>query len=366
MISILVSILVLVGLLAFIVLRQPQFGKAPSGERLERIKQSPNYKDGKFQNLSYTPNFTEGHSMAGEVYQTFFKKQPRKFPTDNIPTIKTDLQQLPADENALVWFGHSSYFMQLDGKRFLVDPVLSGSASPLPFGVKAFQGTDIYSYDDIPKIDYLLISHDHFDHLDYKTIMALKPKIKHIICGLGVGEHFEYWGFDPKNIIEKDWNESVVIQDNFTIHTTPARHFSGRKLSRNNTLWMSFVLDAPSMKIFVGGDSGYDTHFAAIGKQFGPFDLAILENGQYNEAWRGIHTMPEDFMKVVKDLQAQKVFPVHSSKFVLARHPWDEPLIKISELCQTTQTPLITPMIGEKVRLNDNTQIFSAWWKGVN
>ena len=366
MMSIVIGVIILVGLLAFFVLRQPQFGKAPSGERLERIKQSPNYKDGKFQNLSYTPSFTEGHSMAGEVYQTFFKKHPRKFPTDSIPTLKTDLLLLHINENMLVWFGHSSYFMQLDGKRFLVDPVLSGSASPLPFGVKAFQGTDIYAYDDLPEIDYLLISHDHFDHLDYKTIKALQPKIKQVICGLGVGEHFEYWGFDPKNIIEKDWNESVVIQDNFTIYTTPARHFSGRSLSRNNTLWMSFVLDAPSMKIFVGGDSGYDTHFAAIGEQFGPFDLAILENGQYNEAWRGIHTMPEDFMKVVKDLQAQKVFPVHSSKFVLARHPWDEPLIKISELCQATQTPLITPMIGEKVRLNDPTQTLTAWWKGVN
>ena len=362
---IIVSILVLVGVVAFFVLRQPQFGKAPSGKRLERIQQSPNYKNGKFQNLSYTPNFTEGHTLAGEIYKTFFKKNPRKSPTDGIPSVKTDLHQLPVDENVLIWFGHSSYFMQIDGKRFLIDPVLSGSASPLPFGVKSFKGTDIYTTDDIPEIDYLLISHDHFDHVDYKTLMALKPKIKNIICGLGVGEHFEYWGFDTGKIIEKDWYETVDIQNNFKIHTTPARHFSGRKLTRNNTLWLSFVIEASSQRIFIGGDSGYDTHFAKIGKKFGSFDLAILENGQYNEAWSGIHTLPEDFIKVVKDLNARKALPVHSSKFVLARHPWDEPLVRITELSKATQTPLITPMIGEKVRLADSTQTFTEWWNGV-
>ena len=361
-----VSLIMLVCIVGYFVMQQPQFGKAPSGKRLERIKKSPNYKDGKFQNLSYTPNFTEGYTMAGEIYKTFIKKNPRKFPTDSIPTVKTNLHQIPINENVLVWFGHSSYYMQIDGKRFLIDPVLSGSASPLPFGVKSFKGTDIYTPEDIPEIDYLLISHDHFDHVDYKTLLALKPKIKNIVCGLGVGSHFEYWGFDVNKIIEKDWNESFAIQENFKIFTTPARHFSGRKLSRNNTLWLSFVIETPNQRIFIGGDSGYDTHFAEIGKKFDSFDLAILENGQYNEAWRGIHTMPEDFIKVVKDLNAKKVLPVHSSKFVLARHPWDEPLVRVAALSKEAKTPLITPMIGEMVRLKDSTQTFSEWWTGIN
>lgn len=365
---IIVSILVLIGVVAFFVLRQPQFGKAPSGQRLERIKQSPNYKDGKFQNRFPTPIMPEGYTMAGEVYRTFFRKNPRKFPTDSIPSVKTDLHNLPKDENVLVWFGHSSYFMQIDGKRFLIDPVLSGSASPMPFGVKSFKGTDIYTADDIPEIDYLLVSHDHFDHVDYKTLMALKPKIKNIVCGLGVGEHFEYWGFDINKIIEKDWDETLNVGENYHIHTATAKHGSGRFKTTDKTLWLSFIIEAPTFKVHVGGDSGYDVHFAEIGKKFGSFDLAVLDNGQYGQEEFGytIHMSPKFALQASQDLNAKRLFPVHSSKFVLSRHPWDEPLIRITELSKETQTPLITPMIGEMVRLSDSTQTFTEWWKGIN
>lgn len=357
--------IVILGIVAFFVLRQPQFGKAPSGQRLERIKQSPNYKAGKFQNKFLTRLLPEGYTMVGEVYRTFFKSNPRKFPTDSIPSIKTDLLSLPIDTNILVWFGHSSYFMQVDGKRILVDPVLSGSASPFSFGVKSFEGTDIYTVDDIPDIDYLLISHDHFDHLDYKTLMALKPKINTIICGLGVGEHFEYWGFDMHRIIEKDWDETVDVGENFKIHTTTARHGSGRGMRTDNTLWLSFIIDAPTLKIYAGGDSGYEKHFAAIGKQFGPFDLAILDNGQYGEDWfSSIHMPPKFTLEAAKDLRAKRLLPVHAAKFVLSRHPWDEPMEKIMALSK--ETPLVMPMIGEVVRLDDTTQVFQQWWRGLN
>ena len=368
MMIIIVIILALVGIVAFFILRQPQFGKAPSGHRLERIKQSPNYKDGKFQNRFPTPILPEGYTMAGEIYRTFFRKNPRKFPTDSIPSVKTNLHNLPTDSNILVWFGHSSYFMQIDGKRFLIDPVLSGSASPMPFGVKSFKGTDIYTTDDIPEIDYLLISHDHFDHIDYKTVMALKPKIKHIVCGLGVGEHFEYWGFDTNKIMEKDWDETLNIDENYFIHTATAKHGSGRFEWTDNTLWLSFIIEAPTFKVYVGGDSGYDVHFAEIGGKFGSIDLAILDNGQYGQEEFGytIHMSPKYALQASQDLKAKRLFPVHSSKFVLSRHPWDEPLVRITELSKETQTSLITPMIGELVRLNDNTQTFTEWWKGIN
>lgn len=365
-----VIILICIGLIAIagvIFIQQPQFGKAPSGQRLERIKQSPNYKDGKFQNRFPTRLLPEGYTMAGAIYQTFFKNNPRKFPTDSIPSLKTDLFSLAVDTNVLVWFGHSSYYMQIDGKRFLVDPVLSGSASPLPFGVKSFKGTDIYTPDDIPEIDYLLITHDHFDHLDYKAVMALKPKIDHVICGLGVGEHFEYWGFDIDKIIEKDWDETVNVGENFNIYTATARHGSGRLTTTNNTLWMSYVIEAPTLKIYVGGDSGYEKHFADLGKKFGSFDLAILDNGQYGEDWfSSIHMPPKFALQASKDLNAKRLFPVHSSKFVLSKHPWDEPMAKITELSKETRTPLVMPMIGEAVQLNDSTQVFSEWWKGIN
>jgi L-ascorbate metabolism protein UlaG (beta-lactamase superfamily) len=361
------SILVLVVITALLFLQQPQYGKAPSGNRLERIKQSVNYKDGKFRNLEEITMFPEGYTMAGEVYRTFLRKNPRKFPTDNIPSNKADLKNLPADSNTLVWFGHSSYFLQIEGKRILVDPVLMGSASPLPFGVKSFKGTDRYIADDFPVIDYVLISHDHFDHLDYKTIIALKPKIKKIICGLGVGESLENWGFKPQQIIENDWNETSVVEGDFKIYTASAQHGSGRMKSTDQTLWLSYIIEVPSQRIYVGGDSGYGSHFEAIGKKYGSFDLAILDNGQYSHDWySSIHMSPKFALQAAKDLNAKKLFPVHSSKFVLARHPWDEPLVKITELSNDFDMPLVTPMIGETVRLNDTSQVFTKWWKGVN
>ncbi|MDR1739682.1 MAG: MBL fold metallo-hydrolase, partial [Bacteroidales bacterium] len=236
----------------------------------------------------------------------------------------------------------------------------------LPFGVKSFEGTDIYTPDDMPQIDFLLISHDHYDHLDYKTIVALKPKVKNVICGLGVGEHFEYWEYEPSLIIEKDWYETVSIDESIKIHILPARHGSGRSIARDNTLWVSFIIETPLEKIYLGGDSGYDTHFAEIGAKYGSIDIAILENGQYNDAWHYIHTLPDEVLQAAKDLNAKRIFPVHSSKFFMARHSWDEPLVKLSELCEEVDFPLITPMIGEAVFLNDSTRIFRKWWLGLN
>ena len=185
-------------------LNQPQFGKAPSGERLERIKKSPRYKDGKFQNAHFTPTLTEGYSMLGVLYRQLFEKAPNKTPSRPIPSVKTDLKHLNPSDAILVWFGHSSYFIQAEGKTFLIDPVFSGNASPIPNSLKAFKGSNNYQVSDLPAIDYLLISHDHYDHLDYNTIIELKDKVKNVICGLGVGSHFEYWGYDSSRIIEKD------------------------------------------------------------------------------------------------------------------------------------------------------------------
>ena len=347
-------------------MHKDKLGKSPNGERFERIKQSPNFKNGKFQNLSKTPQLTEGHNYFGVIYENYIKKIPRHYPTDKIPTIKTDLLNLPIDSNVLVWFGHSSYYIQIDGKRILVDPVFSGNASPIPNTVKSFNGTDIYTVAELPEIDYLFISHDHYDHLDYKTLIALKNKTKKVICGLGVGSHFEHWGYATDQIIEKDWYEKVQLDIDFTAFVEPARHFSGRSFSRNNTLWASYVLHTPSIKIYIGGDSGYDTHYANIGNKYGPIDLAILDNGQYNEAWKNIHNLPEEVLKAGQDLKAKRVFPVHSSKFALAAHSWDEPLKKITELNKNFNIPLVTPMIGEVVNLNDTAQDFKQWWEGVN
>lgn len=363
---VLLSVLMLLTMTILLYMRQDKFGKKPSGTRLERMKQSPNFKKGKFQNLSKTPTLTEGHNYFGVIYENYFKNKPRHYPTDTIPSVKTDLLNLPGDTNVLVWFGHSSYFIQIDGKRILVDPVFSGNASPIPKTVKSFKGTDIYTVSDLPDIDYLFISHDHYDHVDYETLIALKDKIKKVICGLGVGSHFEYWGYDSAKIIEKDWNEKVELDIGFTVFVETSRHFSGRGLSTNNTLWASYVLQTPSMKIYIGGDSGYDKHYADIGNKHGSIDLAILDNGQYNKAWKYIHNLPEDVLKAAQDLKTKRIFPVHSSKFALAAHSWDEPLVKLTELNRSYNIPLVTPIIGEIVNLKDTTQQFKKWWVRLN
>lgn len=360
------SLIVLFVITTGMYMQQKKFGKLPSGARLERIRQSPHYKDGRFVNQVERPTLSEGYTMLGEIYKTLFKKYDRRAPYDSLPSVKTNLHTLPPEANIAVWFGHSSVYLQVNGKKILIDPVFSGSASPLPGSVKAYKGTDIYKPADIPEIDYLIISHDHYDHLDYETVVALKNKVRHVVCGLGVGAHFERWGYKEQQIIEKDWYEKVDIDTNFFIHTLPSHHDGGRGFKRAQSLWLSFVIESPDMKIYYSGDGGYDPVFAEVGKRFGTIDFALMECGQYNVAWQSVHKLPEEVRQATLDIKARRMLPVHHSKFTLANHPWDEPLLKISELSQNQPYKLATPMIGEVVNLNDPGQSFRQWWKGIN
>ena len=360
---ILTGIVLILFISGCIFMNQAKFGKHPSGKRLELVKQSPNWRDGAFQNLSPTPALTEGVSFFKVFTQFFFGKKIDVKPTKPLPSEKVDLLHLDPTQDVLVWFGHSSYFLQLDGITFLVDPVLSGAASPVSFTTNAFAGTDRYKVEDLPKIDFLLITHDHWDHLDYETVLQLKSKVDQIVCSLGTGEHLEYWGFDTAKISEKDWNETVKFPKNVTIHTAPARHFSGRGFKRNQALWTSYILEVNDKRIFIGGDSGYDTHFKQIGEKFKSFDLAILENGQYNKNWKYIHMMPDEVLKAAKELNTKILFPVHSSKFALATHPWYEPLEKITSLPKDSSFIIITPKIGSIASPINSNQVFDSWWR---
>lgn len=360
-----IGFVILALIAVYVIITHPKFGKLPSGDRLERIKKSPNYKNGSFQNQSHTPVMAEDVSYFSVGKEFIFGKKDRVSPFDEIPSVKNDLLNLDSSKDVLVWFGHSSYFMQIDGKKILVDPVFSGHASPFSFSIKAFNGTDQYDVDDIPEIDYLFITHDHWDHLDYETITKLKSKVGTVICGLGTGEHLEYWGYNVDKIIELDWNEQSELDSGFVVHSVPARHFSGRGFKRNQALWTSFVFQTPTMKIFIGGDGGYDKHFKEIGNRFDSIDLAILENGQHNKNWRYIHLMPNEISQAFLDLKAKQLFSVHNSKFALARHPWDKPLIEVKTLSKELNIPLMHPMIGEQVNLKDSTQQFSEWWKNL-
>lgn len=343
-------------------LQTPRFGAAPSGKRLERIKNSPHYRDGQFQNVSHTPPLADGATYLGVIKKFFFTKKVRNKPSRPLPSVRTDLKKLPPAENVVVWFGHSSYFLQVDGKKMLVDPVFSGAASPVSFTTRSFAGSDIYTPDDFPEIDILFLSHDHWDHLDYRTILKLKPKVRQVITGLGTGAHLKRWGFPNDIIVELDWNETYDLGSGFIVQTTTARHFSGRGFKRNQALWMAFLLQTPKRKIYLGGDSGYDRHFADIGKRFGPIDLAVLECGQYNQDWKYIHMLPHEIILAAQQLGAKALLPVHWGKFALSVHPWDEPIEIVSENAKKAGLPLWTPMIGEKVNL-DSPQVFDDWWK---
>jgi L-ascorbate metabolism protein UlaG (beta-lactamase superfamily) len=364
-IGIIVGLSIVLTITTMLYMRKETFGAAPTGARLEAIQKSPNFKNGHFQNIHETPELTEGVSITEVMWEFFFKTNPRRYPIDSIPSTKIDLLSLPLDQDVLVWFGHSSFYIQLDGKRILSDPVFSGNASPIPGTTKAFAGTDRYTVDDLPPIDYLFLTHDHYDHVDYETLTALKSKVRKVVCGLGNGAHFDRWGYPSETIYESDWGKSVDLDSGFIAHVKTARHFSGRGFDRNNTQWASYVLQTPTMKIYIGGDGGYDTHYAEIGAQHGPIDLAILDNGQYDLKWRYIHNLPQEVAQATLDLKAKRLFPVHSSKFVLANHAWDEPLIRVSQFAQVANIPLVTPIIGELVYLKDENQKFKQWWVGV-
>ncbi|RLJ32900.1 L-ascorbate metabolism protein UlaG (beta-lactamase superfamily) [Chryseobacterium sp. 7] len=364
----LIGILSLALIMIFITwfyMRKPQFGALPERERLELIKKSPHYKDGKFRNLEEKPTITKGYSMLGEIWTSITKEFPHTEPLDVLPSVKTDLKSIPANENIIVWFGHSSFFLQLNGVKILVDPIFSGKASPLPWGVKAYKGSDIYTAADMPEIDYMLLSHDHYDHLDYETVTALQRKVKYVVCGLGAWAHYERWGYTKQQIIEKDWGEKVQVKPDLAIFAESTHHDGGRGFKSSQALWLSFFIQSPGMNVYYSGDGGYSNRFKQIAAKYPAIDWAIMECGQYNKAWQSVHELPEEVALAATELKAKNMLPVHHSKFTLARHPWNEPLERISALSQGKAYRLATPVIGEKVRLSDNTQQFKQWWKNV-
>lgn len=335
-------------------------GKLPSGRHLERLKKSANYKEGAFQNLSPTAMKPEGVSYW-KMMSEFFKKHPDTAPPAKLPFVKTDLKELNSDEPVIVWFGHSSYFIRAENKNFLIDPVFSGNAAPVSFMVKAFPGSNEYKADDMPDIDYLILTHDHYDHLDFKTIHKLKGRVDKVYCSLGISSHLIHWGVDRYRIIEMDWWDSHQLEENIQLTAAPARHFSGRGIKRGQTLWSSFILKTTTHNLYLGGDSGYDSHFKEIGEKHGPFDLAVLESGQYNSMWPLIHMMPEETVQAAADLRAKALLPVHWGKFRLGMHPWNEPVKRVMAKARELNIPVKTPKIGEPYIISSH---FSgeSWW----
>ena len=231
-------------------LQHPKFGVLPDGERMALIQGSPNYRDGCFRNLIPTPILTEDSNIVSALFSTLTTRGERLRPKAPLPVQKTDLKALDRRADALVWFGHSSCFLQLAGKRLLIDPVFGSHAAPVPFANRAFDGTSVFRADDLQDIDCLLITHDHWDHLDYASVRELEPRTRLVVTPLGVGTYFERWGYARGKIREADWFSVVEAHRDLRIHVLPARHFPGRLLIRNRMRWAGFAVETPRRRVF--------------------------------------------------------------------------------------------------------------------
>jgi L-ascorbate metabolism protein UlaG (beta-lactamase superfamily) len=347
-------------------LQHPKFGALPAGTHLQAAERSPHYQNGEFKNLIDTPMRTqESGGFVKNLWSLLIDRNPNLKPPVPLTSTHVDLKALPPSEDVVVWLGHSSYYVQLGGKKILIDPVFSISAAPIAFANDAFAGTTPYTAADMPDVDYLLVTHDHWDHLDYPSAKALLPKVGRVIVGLGMGQYFEQWGYPLDRIQEADWNSSVGEETGLRVHVLPARHYSGRMLTRNKTQWVAFALQTPQRKLFFSGDSGYGPHFREIGERFGGFDMVALDSGQYDARWANIHMFPEQAAQAAEDLRSKALLPGHIGRFSIAAHDWDEPFKRIAVAAQGKPYRLLTPAIGAVVRVGDETQIFPPWWRMV-
>lgn len=353
---ILISVSVIIFLVVTIKLyieMHPVFGGKPSNIESDRIQNSPNYKNGTFQNLEPTVVMAENSSMLSNMWKWIVG--PENGTPDIVVTNIFNKKEFLSVNNSsfkLSWFGHSSVIVNIDSRVILIDPVFSKYASPVPYTNGSFSFTNNYTVDDMPNIDILLISHDHYDHLDMNTIKDIDDKVESYYVPLGVDAHLIRWGIDKDKIKIADWWDEFEITENLKIVSTPARHFSGRGTKRNTTLWCSWVVKSNVGNIFFGADSGYGKHFKTIGEKYGPFNLTMIECGQYNEGWPSIHAMPEESVQAHIDLLGDKMMAIHWSKFQLALHSWTDPIERARVEANTKNVELIEPVIGDIVEFD--------------
>lgn len=356
-----------VGLLGFGFLSlAPQIGADADERHLERMQSSPNYRDGKFRNQVPT-ELGPSAKMMGAMWD-FFRGAADREPTRPIPTVPLDKgawSAIPAEQPAVVWLGHSTLLIKIGGKTLLTDPVFSERASMFSFaGPKRFPYQPPISVEDLPPADAVIISHDHYDHLDYQTILKIHPKVKQFLVPLGVGAHLEKWGVPAEKIMERDWWDTVTL-DSLELTMVPTRHFSGRGLmNRNTTLWCGWAIRSGNHNTLYGGDSGYFPGFREIGEKLGPFDLVMLECGAYSQYWPSIHMMPEETAQAAADLQARQLLPIHWGKFNLSLHPWKEPVERLLQKATELKLNVITPQPGELVRIGSDAPQ-RPWWRSV-
>lgn len=356
-----VTLLLTIAVMSFVKLA-PQFGAAPSGKALEKITLSENYHEDHFVNLIPTSMDMKVKDGVKVMYEWLFNADSR-MPDKPLPVaFQKKAESEVVAPVALTWYGHSALLLEMDGKKIFLDPMLGNAASPVAFMTKRFAYTEPIDIENLPHLDAVVLSHDHYDHLDYGTIKKIKDRVDHFFTPLGVGAHLRRWGVDDDKITELDWWQSVALEG-LKITATPARHFSGRGLTdRNKTQWASWVIESKNSNIYFSGDSGYGPHFKQIGERLGPFDFAMMECGQYNERWAAIHMMPEQTIQAAMDVKARKMMPIHWSAFNLSLHAWTEPVERAIKAAKIHEMYIITPQIGERF-VPDDFPENDYWWR---
>ncbi|HWS35132.1 MAG TPA: MBL fold metallo-hydrolase [Actinoplanes sp.] len=339
-----------------------QLGAKSRGARRERVQRSPQYSEGKFHNTVPAVQIAVG-SMPRAALAAASDRDSRR-PHQPIPVVTT-APGGDAEGLHITWYGHSSAMIEIEGRRVLLDPVWSERCSPSRLAGPRRLHEPPVPLRELPPIDAVLISHDHYDHLDMATIQNLVDlQAARFLVPLGVGAHLERWGVPVGRIVELDWNEKATVAG-IEFVATPARHFSGRGLSRDETLWASWVINGPTRKVFYSGDTGYFDGFAAIGASYGPFDATLVQIGAYGDAWPDIHMTPEDGVSTHLDVRGGLMIPVHWATFNLALHEWAEPADRTWREAKARGVKLAVPRPGERIDV-DNPPAVDGWWQQIS
>lgn len=364
---VIVGIVAVVSLFAFVFLKawKPFGGKASRADKKNYASRASNFYGGKFHNeedfsVMSMPKNPEPDPL------TFSKKETRpdfEFPTREPDFVSAPESRAPLDKVTVTWFGHSSLLLGMHGMNILFDPVFSELISPVSFaGSRRFSHPPV-DVAGLPEIDLLILSHDHYDHLDYKVIREIDAKVRHYVVPLGVENHLKRWGVGADKITNMAWWEETEI-DGLTLACTPAQHFSGRKLVDNMaTLWCSWVLKDESHQIFESGDSGNYTHWEKIHEKYGDFDFVMMECGQYDVQWPKVHMFPEQSVAATKTLGTSVVMPIHWGAIVLSRHGWDDPVERFLLAAEKEGLTVITPYIGQTAHLETPALYLERWWR---